>query len=320
MTPQPAWSRRSLLAAAVVLPGGCSRPRAASSALVLGDQAGVTRLRVEAAGVLVDAPYPVRWANFQGAAPLFEALNAGAVDTAPAADSPIIAAASAGQSFKVVAASRSSGRSVGLLVPANSPLRRVQDLAGRQVIVSSARGSIAQYLLIEALREAKVPDAAVKVGFMLPHDAAAAFQSGRIDAWATFGTYQAVAEQAGARLLRDGRGLTTGVGLIAVSNTTLADAGRRAAVSDVLTRFARAGDWAFHNAAPYAEAYARHTGLPVEVARSVVGWDDPRLGPITPDIVADLQKVADLFAGLGVFPARVDVARIVDTSVFRAKA
>ena len=320
MPSPPAWSRRGLLAVAAALPAGCGRPTTGTSALVLGDQAGVNRLRVEAAGTLAGAPYPVKWANFQGAAPLFEALNAGAVDTAPAADSPIIAAASAGQSFKVVAASRSSGRSVGLLVPANSPIRRVQDLAGRQVIVSSARGSIAQYLLIEALREAKVPDTAVKVGFMLPHDAAAAFENGRIDAWATFGTYQAVAEQAGARLLRDGRGLTTGIGLIAVSNTTLGAPGRRAAVSDVLTRFARAGDWAFHNPAPHAEAYARHTGLPVGVARSVVGWDDPRLGPVTPEVVADLQKVADLFADRGVFPARVQVARIVDTSVFRATA
>ncbi|MDR4946672.1 hypothetical protein [Neobacillus cucumis] len=43
--------------------------------LVLGDQAGLTKSKVEASKVLEGTPYKVKWASFQGAAPLFEALN-----------------------------------------------------------------------------------------------------------------------------------------------------------------------------------------------------------------------------------------------------
>jgi sulfonate transport system substrate-binding protein len=295
----------------------CGQPGSRPMTLVLGDQAGLTRARVEAAGTLAGALYAFKWANFQGAAPLFEALNAGAVDTAPAGDSPVIAAAAVGAPFKVVAASRSSGRGVAILVPPGSPIRRVRDLAGRLVVVSSARGSVAQYLLIEALREAGVPEDAVKVSFMLPHDAAGAFDGGRIDAWATFGTYQAVAEHRGARVLRDGRGLNTGIALVAVADKTLADPRRRAAVSDVIGRFARAGAWAHDRRGAYAQVFADHTGLPLDVARSIVEREDPRLGPVTPQLVSELQKVADLFAARGVFPKRVEVASLVDRTVFK---
>jgi hypothetical protein len=49
----------------------------ASTTIVLGDQAGGTRALAEAAKVLDGTPYAVRWANFQCAAPLFEAQRAG---------------------------------------------------------------------------------------------------------------------------------------------------------------------------------------------------------------------------------------------------
>ena len=77
---------------------GSQAARAADAALgsvtlVLGDQAGGTRALAEAAKVLDGTPYAFKWANFQGAAPLFEAQRAGAVDLAPAGDLPVLAAA-----------------------------------------------------------------------------------------------------------------------------------------------------------------------------------------------------------------------------------
>ena len=85
------------------------------------------------------------------------------------------------------------------------------DLKGRNVVVSSARGSVPQYLLIRALADAGVNEADVNIGFVLPTDALSAFNAGKIDAWATFGIYQAFAEEAGARVLRSGEGINTGL-------------------------------------------------------------------------------------------------------------
>ncbi|OXI29677.1 hypothetical protein CFB89_20595 [Burkholderia sp. AU16741] len=47
---------------------------------MLGDQAGGPRALAEAARVLDGTPYRFRWANFQGAAPLFEAQRARAIE------------------------------------------------------------------------------------------------------------------------------------------------------------------------------------------------------------------------------------------------
>ena len=44
------------------------------------DQKGGMRSQLEAANALQDLPYEIKWAEFPAAAPLAEALNAGAVD------------------------------------------------------------------------------------------------------------------------------------------------------------------------------------------------------------------------------------------------
>ncbi|WP_163032612.1 PhnD/SsuA/transferrin family substrate-binding protein, partial [Pseudomonas viridiflava] len=114
--------------------------------LVLGDQAKGLRTVVEASKAFEGVPYQVEWANFQGAAPLFEALRAGAVDLAPAGDTPVLAAATGGAPLRIVAVRRSQARSIAILVPKDSPIQTVADLKGRNVVISSARGSISQYL------------------------------------------------------------------------------------------------------------------------------------------------------------------------------
>ncbi len=317
MTTHPSLlSRRSLLAsglagAAVSACGG----RTPDEVLVLGDQANLTRARVEAAGLLRDRPYAFRWANFVGAAPLFEAVMAGAVDTAPAGDTPVLAAAAAGVPIKLVAAVRSSGRSIALLVPPDSPIRRLPDLRGAEVIVSSARGSIAHYLLLGALREAGLSIDDVKVGFMLPGEAQAAFEAGRIQVWATFGLYQALAEHNGARVLRDGTGINTGLSFVTASTKALASDFKRTAIADALRQFQSAYAWANANKAAYAEVYSKTTSAPLAVARLLVERETPVLAPVTAADIADLQRVGDTFFAAGLLPRAVDAARLAEGSL-----
>lgn len=308
--------RRTFLAGAAALglsacAGGDGRTK-----LVLGDQVHLLQSKAEAAGALANLSYDVEWANFVGAAPLLEALNAGAVDTAPAGDLPVVLAASAGVPLKIIAGSISSTRDIGIIVPQDSAIRSVAGLAGRKVIVSSARGSISHYLLLEALKEAKLDRRAVEIGFMLPNDAAAAFAAGRIEAWATFGTYQIAAEQRGARVLRDGQGINTGLTLIAASQAALDDPGKRAALRDVLGRFRRASLWSQAHPADYARLFARQTKVDPKLAALVVERQNPLLVPPDAAVVKPLQRVVDRFHADGELPAHVDVASIVDTGIF----
>jgi sulfonate transport system substrate-binding protein len=327
MTSDPDRIRRllTMLPAAALL-GGCGKatPAGATGAaldlsrvtLVLGDQVKLLRTKAEAAGVLEDVPYKIQWASFQGAAPLFEAVVSGDVDTAMAADTPALAAAAGGARVKVVAASVSSPAGVAILVPPGSAIRSVADLKGRNVIVSSARGSVAHYLLFGALREAGLKPDDVNTGFMLPSDAAVAFSSGKIEAWATFGTYQASAEVHGARVLRDGVGINSGIGVIAASDAALADAGKRAALADVLQRLARSNTWANAHPEQYAAVFQRLTGLAPDVVRLVVSRDRPQLRAVDQQIVRQLQAVADTFFEAKLFPRRVDASLLVDASLF----
>ncbi|WP_150762784.1 ABC transporter substrate-binding protein [Pseudomonas fluorescens] len=326
------WRSAMLLLSGVALVlGGCGdavESTASSAArsdlsgvtLVLGDQAKGLRTVVEAANALEGIDYKVEWANFQGAAPLFEALRAGAVDLGPAGDTPVLAAATGGTPLRIVAVRRSQSRGIAILVPADSDIRTVADLKGRNVVVSSARGSISQYLLIRALANAGVDERDVKVGFVLPTDALSAFNAGKIEAWATFGIYQAFAEQQGARVLISGEGINTGLTFITASDEVLTDPLKRKALGDVLQRFAKAFEWAQQNPDEYARVFAKVNDIPLQVSQRLRSWGDESLLPVEQRDIQSLQQVDDLFVEKKIFPHRVDVQKLTDAEVFSAES
>ena len=313
---------RALAAAPLAAAAFASDMRRASAAdsltLVLGDQAGGTRALVEAAKVLDGAPYAYRWANFQGAAPLFEAQRAGAVDLAPAGDLPVLAAAVGDPTLKIVATRVGSGAQLGILVGPRSTIRTVADLKGRTVHVSSARGSISQFQLYGALAEAGLTKDDVSVRFILPVDAFAAFESGAIEVWATFDPYYGIAVQHGARILRDGTGINSGLGFITASGEALADAKKRAAIADVLVRYQRAGDWALANPDAYAQIYATLTRSPLDAAKQITKRASLKQRFVNDADIESLQKVADSAYRDAILPRRIDVRAISDTRIASA--
>jgi len=290
-----------------------------SVTLVLGDQAGGTRALAEAAKVLDGTPYAFKWANFQGAAPLFEAQRAGAVDLAPAGDLPVLAAAVGDPTLKIVATRVGSGAQLGILVPADSKLRSVAELKGRTVFVSSARGSISQFQLYGALAEAGLSREDVSVRFVLPVDAFTAFESGNIDVWATFDPYFGTAVQRGARVLRDGTGINSGLGFVTASGAAAADPLKRLAIADVLQRLQRAGDWAIANPDAYAHVYASLTRLPFDAARTITGRSALKQRFVADNDIVALQRVADIAFRDAILPRRIDVRAISDTQIAKAR-
>jgi ABC-type nitrate/sulfonate/bicarbonate transport system substrate-binding protein len=288
--------------------------------LVLGDQAGGLRALFEASKALEGVPFAYRWANFQGAAPLFEAQRSAAVDTAVAGDLPVLAAAVGRTPLKIVATRVGKADALGIVVQPDSPLRTVADLRGKTVIVSSARGSISQYQLYGALEEAGVPRSEVTVKFVLPTDAAAAFASRQIDAWAVFDPYYTIALQQGGRILRDGRGINTALGFITASEPSLADPAKRIAIVQFLDRLARAGEWALANPEAYAQAYSQLTRLPIESARIITARASVTGRPVAEADIVALQAVADRSARDGILPVRVDVRAITDAQLWKRPA
>ncbi|MGW7293364.1 ABC transporter substrate-binding protein [Streptomyces xiamenensis] len=286
-----------------------------SVTLTLGDQAGNLQTLATAAGVLEDTDYTVKWAEFEGAAPLFQAVQGGAADTGYAADLPTLQALSGGVPLRAVAALRNDGSGTAILVQEDSAIRTVADLAGRKVVVSSAQGSIAELLLANALEQAGLSYDDVEVQYLLPTDAQAAFASGRIEVWAIFGAYQHGAIEQGGRVLIDGRdGLTSGYGLITATERTLADEHKSAALADVLERLGRAYAWAAEHPEEYARVIQDENGASPYVAEALARSSYLSFGPVTDEAIAAIQGTADTMHGIGVLDPHVDVAEHVDNS------
>ncbi|GAA4005457.1 ABC transporter substrate-binding protein [Streptomyces plumbiresistens] len=284
--------------------------------LTIGDQAKTLQTIVAASDALKGATYKVKWAEFEGAAPLYQAVQAGAADTTYSADLPALQALSGGVKFKNVAALKNDGRHVGIVVGKNSGIDSVKDLKGQKVVVSSAKGSIAEYLLANVLKQNGLSYSDVKVQYLLPTDAQAAFASGKIKAWATFGVYQAVGLQQGGKLLVDGAdGRVSGYGFVGASDEALADAPKKAALTDFLKRLGTALKWTSTHQDAYAKAIETRNGADASVAKTLASAAYSKVLPITDDVNTTVQGVADLMNSIGVLDPNVDVAESADTSL-----
>jgi sulfonate transport system substrate-binding protein len=130
----------------------------------------------------------------------FEAMNSGAINAAGGAISPIVGALAHNLKFKIFSVSDPAAmKQAGIVVPGNSPVRSIADLAGRRVAVNLAAHG--DYILLKALANAGVPADKVNRIPIQPPDAAAAFATGKIDAWSTFGIFFSTAVRNGARVL-----------------------------------------------------------------------------------------------------------------------
>ncbi|WP_235498264.1 ABC transporter substrate-binding protein [Frankia sp. R43] len=143
------------------------RPDLSGVTLRVADQVGQLKALLEASGVLADVPYKIEWSDFSAAAPLLQALRAGAADIGQAGDAPILNALGAGAPLKVVGAARTSPKGVAILVPKDSPIRTVADLRGKTVSPST-EGSIGHYLLLGALKEAGLTPDDLTISFLAP--------------------------------------------------------------------------------------------------------------------------------------------------------
>ncbi|MER7643921.1 ABC transporter substrate-binding protein [Streptomyces sp. NPDC126522] len=286
--------------------------------LTIGDQAKTLQTIVAASDALKGAKYKVKWAEFEGAAPLYQAVQANAADTGYSADLPALQALSGGVKVKNVAALKNDGTHVGIVVRKDSGIDSVQDLKGQKVVVSSAKGSISEYLLANVLKQNGLSYKDVKVQYLLPTDAQAAFASGKIKIWATFGVYQAVGLEQGGRLLVDGGdGRVSGIGFINASEKALANSGRKTALSDFLQRLSTALKWTSTHQSAYAKAIEERNGADATVAKTLASAAYSQVLPVSPDVTRTVQQVADLMNSIGVLDPNVDVAKSTDTSLLK---
>src|SRR6266481_2284014 len=279
--------------------------------LRVGDQKGGNRSLLEIAGLAKDLPYKIEWSEFPAAAPILEALNAGALDVGYTGDLSFLTVYAAGAPIKAIGGTRSDARTQAILVRGDSPIKSGADLKGKRL--AGTRGGWGQFLIDATLEKAgnRIEDATFAP--LGPVDAKTALLAGSVDAWAVWEPYVSFATlKDGARVVADGQGLTPTITFIVASDSAVAN--KRAAVQDLVQRLNKARLWSLDHVAEYARATARLTNLPEDVLLSA--YKAQHTSPIAIDdtVVSEVQAASDRATRYGILSKQLDVSKAVDRS------
>ncbi|WP_027059251.1 sulfonate ABC transporter substrate-binding protein [Mesorhizobium loti] len=260
---------------------------------------------------LSDKGVAVKWVEFTAGPPLVEALNVGAVDVGYTGDAPPIFGQSAGANIVYVAAMPPNGDGEAVFVKPASPIQSVADLKGKRVGVG--KGTSAHNLLVATLEKAGLPYDQITPIYLSPADAAAAFASDQIDAWAVWDPFFAIAETR-----YQPRVLARSSDVLKVNSYILANKDFAKAHPEVVTTtiaaLGEAAKWADQNRDKVAEALHEVTGVPLDA--QIIAANRSKFGifPLSDEIVASQQATADRFYKLGLIPKAVRISDAVWTA------
>ncbi len=147
----------------------------------------------------------------------------------------------------------------------------------------------------------------IEVIYLPPADARAAFESGRVDAWAIWDPFLAASEkQLGARILADGRGV--------VANHQFYLAARSFAerYPDVLhiliEEIDRIDHWGRLNPKEVAKFLAPQIGIDLPIVELATERLSYGVKAVSDEVLAQQQRIADTFFELKLVPKQVRVA------------
>jgi sulfonate transport system substrate-binding protein len=280
--------------------------------LRVANQKSAIKVLLEVSGELKNVPYDIQFSEFPAAAPLGEALNAGAVDVGALGDAPYVFALGAGASLKVISIEHAEGRNTtALLVPKDSPLNSVADLKGKRIVTT--RGSIGHYLAIKALREAGLSTQDVHFIFLLPAESRIVLDNGNADAWSTWDPFTTITiAQSQAKVLVSGESLLSNHLYFAATGQAIAS--KRQQLDDFVARIDRAYRWTNAHPEEYAAALAHVTGLPLEVHLAVAKATHVQPVQIDDAVVSGLQATADIYLQEKILNQHIDVSKGFDKS------
>lgn len=305
--------RRALqLLAATGAAGSASFSQAQpANELRIGFQKGSFNLVVLKSLGLLDKRLPgvsVKWVEFPAGPQLLEALALGSVDFGGVGDSPPVFAQAAGKELFYVGAEPAKPDSSAILVKPDAALKTLADLKGKRI--AAQKGSSAHFLLVQALAKGGVAWSDITPVYLAPADARAAFEKGAVDAWAIWDPYYAAAEIAGGvRVLATSRGLTNN-NTFYLANRGLTQ--REPQLQALFAALTEADGYVQSHRKESAQLFADFAGLGLATVHRVLERRQPSpVGPLTPQLVAEQQRVADAFAQLQLIPKPIRVASIV---------
>jgi len=280
----------------------------------VGEQSDGIKTLAKTSGAFDDASYKLKFAKFDYGPPLIAAAGTGDVDLGMVGSVPPIAGAAKDLGFKVIGLQlpENPGKALeNIIVPKGSPAKTIADLRGKRIAVP--QGSSAHGLLLNALKAGGLTTKDVRIVYLDPKAGAAAFDSGKVDAWSIWNPQGEFAVEKGARVLVPGvPPVDPGSEYYVGSSKSLDDKVRRAALTDLLERIGRAYAWGNAHPDKHAEAIAADSGISLEQARQSEPVWRFRFGPVDEAHVQAAQQLADNFYEAGEIAKKVDFTKVVD--------
>jgi len=306
----PAITRRALSASFLVVAALSVLPLQAQAAEelkigyqktglpVIARQQGVIEKALEAKGVKVS------WVEFTAGPPLVEALNVGSINVGWTGDAPPIFGQAAGSAIVYVAALPSNGKGEAIFTKPESGIKSVADLKGKKVGVG--KGTSAHNLLVAAIEKNGLKFSDIDVVYLSPADAAAAFASDKIDAWAVWDPFFAIAETR-----YQPRVLARSSDVLKVNTYFLANRDYAKSHADTinitLDALGEAAKWSAANRDKVAAALHEVTGVPLEAQTLAANRSEFGISKIDDKIIASQQETADRFYRLGLIPKQISI-------------
>ena len=312
MTHPTAFTRRQWLASAalgttVLAAPGLALAQKAPRILRIGHQKGWLSL-LKGRGTLEKRLAPlgvsVSWTEFNAGPVQLEALNVGSIDFGDVGEAPPIFAQAAGAPLVYAGATVPRPQLEAVIVPKASPIQKVSDLKGKKVAFN--KGSNVQYFLVKLLEKNGLKYGDVTPIFLSPPDARAAFERGAVDAWLIWDPFLAAAQKTlDARLLVDASGV--------VNNRAYYFTSRNFAThnTDVLKiaieEINAVDTWVSQNKSAAAGELSAVLGLEPRITELYVNRSEFGTAPVTREILAEQQAIADTFFELKLIPKKLNL-------------
>ena len=307
--------KRLLIVPVVLLLAGCAPASPVSSAddfelrvgalttqnvLTLCQASGGLDTPIEEAGGAVTASDP-----FPAFAPAAEALASGHIDVGSSGATGVLTALAGNPDLVIVAVERNDNDSQGIVAAAGSGIESIEDLSGRTVAINE--GGTGDYLLRKALDEHGMSIDDVDAVNLAPADAATAFSSGQVDAWATWDQYLVSAQvDLGAALVAYAGDFGAQNPSVHVVSRAFADA-HPSGVNALYRGLVDCADEVAADPSILAEAY-RDAGVSDAVAEEIIAHRVPTIAPADEEFAAEFAELAEFYAEQGMTDGVIDTS------------
>lgn len=242
---------------------------------------------------------------FPAMVPAIEAMNAGDVDITYGSISAAVGALAGKSDFKIFAIEPEQPTNEGIIVSKDSGITSLADLKGKKIAVNEA--GTGEYLALLALEKAGLSKDDVTLVNLAPPEAAAAFGSGQVDAWATWSSFTGLAEdEMGGKMLIDGGELGSLNDTPFIVTSSFAEK-YPTLVKAVYEGLQDAATWIEQNQAEATKFYEEE-GLSPSVAKAQAKQGNKLEAITEPAQTERFQKVADYVYEQGVVPTEVDMS------------